>query len=138
MGTSPINCCHRHARVVGLTLIEVLIALAIIGIAMTAIIKATTQNIRSTAYLQNKTIAMWVGSQVLNEARAGILKLPDAPDKRKQMTTMLGQDWYWQANQEATPNKRIYKITVSVFAHENENEEETPLIRLESYVYHAE
>ncbi len=74
METLRDNCCpsQRFQACVGLTLIEVLIALAIVGIAMTAIIKATSQNIRSTAYLQNKLIAMWVGQQVSNEMLAGI------------------------------------------------------------------
>lgn len=134
MGMSPKLPCHSQAEQ-GLTLIEVLIALAIIGIAMTAIIQATTQTIRHTAYLQNKTIALWVGERVLNEARLDLITLPDAPDKRKQMLTMLGQDWYWQAGQEVTANKRIYKITVDVFT---QKDEKTPVISLESYRYHAD
>ncbi|EKD71211.1 MAG: hypothetical protein ACD_46C00245G0002 [uncultured bacterium] len=118
----------------GLTLIEVLIALAIVAIAMTAIIKATTQNIRATTYLQNKTIAMWVGQQILNEARANIIALPRSPDMLKEKTTMLGRDWYWQADSSSTPNKRIKKISVRVYTHDAE-ENETPLIALESYTY---
>lgn len=135
MGISPGYCCPRRNSC-GLTLIEVLIALAIVAIAMTAVIKATSQTIRSTTYLQNKTIAMWVSSQVINEARVGVLRLPFAPDKLKQHTKMLGQDWYWQAQQEATPNKRIAKITVQVFARENDNDEAS-LFKMESFIYHA-
>lgn len=114
----------------GLTLIEVLIALAIVSIAMTAIIKATSQNILGTQYLQNKTIAMWVGEQVLNEARVGILTL--SPDQQMQTTTMLGQDWSWHASQEETPNPRIKKMSVDVFA---PGTEENPLISLDTFVY---
>ena len=98
----------------GLTLIEVLIALAVVAIAFTAIIKATSQNIRSTAYLQDKTIATWVGLQIVNEARVGLLKLPEAPGKLEQETTMLGQGWSWQAYQLPTPNKRIREVQVDV------------------------
>jgi len=119
----------------GLTLIEVLIALAIISIAMTAVIKATTQNIRETDYLQQKTMAMWVGQNVLNEVRAGVLVLPDGASSLKQETVLLGRPWYWQAFKETTPNKRISKIEVKVFNHEEEQEEATPLIRLETYLY---
>lgn len=130
-------CLNPSAkRQLGLTLIEVLIALAILGIAMTAVIKATSQNIRSTSYLQNKTIAMWVGQEVLNEARVGIEKLPNGSDSLKQSRMMLGKEWYFSGSQEETPNQHIKKIKVNVFA--DENEESTPLIRLESYVYHAE
>jgi general secretion pathway protein I len=120
----------------GLTLIEVLIALAIIGIALTAVIKATSQNIRSTSYLETKTSAMWVGQQVINEARANLLKMGSSTDNQKLTTEMLGREWYWHVAQEETPNNRIKKITVKVFA--NEDEQESPVVTLESYVYHEE
>lgn len=119
----------------GLTLIEVLIALAIISIALTAVIKAASQNIRATHYLQNKTIAMWVGIQAINEIRAGVLKLPTTQDKLEATTYMLGQHWYWQVGQEETPNKRIKKIAVDVYERENMTDEDTPIISLESYLY---
>ena len=119
----------------GFTLIEVLIALAIVSIAMTAIIKAATQNIRGTNYLQDKTIALWVGQQVLNEARVGLLTLPENSNKQNEKTMMLGQDWYWQAVQEETPNSHIQKITVTVFKREDDT---VPLINLESYLSHEE
>src|SRR5579885_34494 len=120
----------------GLTLIEVLIALAIIGIALTAVIKATSQNIRSTSYLETKTSAMWVGQQVINEARANLLKMGSSTDNQKLTTEMLGREWYWHVAQEETTNNRIKKITVKVFA--NEDEQESPVVTLESYVYHEE
>jgi hypothetical protein len=47
----------------------------------------------------------------------------------------LGRDWYWQIGQEDTPNKQIKKIVVDVFAKEIEEDEQSPLINLESYVY---
>jgi general secretion pathway protein I len=119
-------------RIEGLTLIEVLIALAIIGIALTAIIKAVSQSIRATTYLQEKTIALWVGEQVLNEARVGILSL-DESDQTKHKIMMLTKNWYWQANQISTPNLHIKKIEVKVFT--NVDEDAKPLISLESYVY---
>lgn len=116
----------------GFTLIEVLIALAITAIAVTAVIKATSQNIRSTGYLQNKTIAMWVGEDVINRARLGLITLSDEEGEEKESMNMLGQTFYWQGKQEQTPNKRIYQLNVKVFANENE---ESPLINLTGYRY---
>jgi general secretion pathway protein I len=132
MVTSPINFFPKQTA--GLTLIEVLIALAIVSIAMTAIIKAVSQNIRSTHYLQNKTIAMYVGQQVLNEARVGILEAPLEGEKLTEKTEMFGADWYWQAEEKNTPNQRIKKMTVSVYGHPIENDE-TPIISMDGYVY---
>jgi len=114
----------------GLTLIEVLIALAIISIAMTAVIKAVSQNIRTTAYLEEKTIAMWVAQEHLNEARIGILKLPDAPDEWVQTIDYLGQKWTVHGSQERSSNARIQKLKFSVFQGEAES---NPIVTLEGY-----
>ncbi|MFZ2314125.1 MAG: type II secretion system minor pseudopilin GspI [Gammaproteobacteria bacterium] len=129
-GNDSLRSSQAMRTTCGLTLIEVLIALAIVSIAMTAIIKATSQNILGTRYLQDKTIAMWVGEQVLNEARVGVLTLSE--DQQTQTTTMLGQDWPWRAAQETTPNSRIKKMSVDVFA---PGTEENPIISLDTFVY---
>jgi general secretion pathway protein I len=124
-------------RMTGLTLIEVLIALAIISIALTAAIKAASQNIRGTTYLQDKTIALWTGQEVMNEVRLGILKLPEDSDGESGSLNMLGRDWFWRAADEATANARIRKLRVRVYASEPQDEDTLPLIDLDGYRYHA-
>jgi general secretion pathway protein I len=118
----------------GLTLIEVLIALAIVGIAMLAVIKAVSQNIRATQHLQQKSIALWLGQSVLNEARAGVFAANRSSGSQSK-TTMLGQTWYWQLATEETPNPRITKLKVQVFTSESDQEQESPILTLESYRY---
>jgi general secretion pathway protein I len=120
----------------GLTLIEVLIALAIVSIAMTAVIKAASQNIKSTAYLQKKTMALWVAEEVINETRAHRLNLGASSGHQRLSTEMLGKDWYWQTNEEATANPRIKKLIVSVYDNERDKEDAAAIITLEGYVYH--
>ncbi len=115
----------------GLTLIEVLIALAILSIALTAIIHSTSQNIKSTVYLQNKMIAVWVGTEVMNEIRAGVLKPVDG--RLTQETEMLGQTWSWQATLNPTPNPKIKEIHVEVLQPPNDKK----LVQLMSYIYVA-
>lgn len=119
-----------YNKTIGLTLIEVLIALSIVSIAMTAIIYAASQQIRTMQYLQNKSIANWVGQQVFNEVRAGIFNFPS--DER-QKTVVLDQEWYWQINKEDTANYRIKKITVAVYANQSPNAQ--ALANLEGYIY---
>lgn len=119
--------------VIGLTLIEVLIALAIIGIALTAIIKASSQTIRGTTYLQQKMIALWEAEQVMNAARIGVLSLPKAPDYLERSTQILGETWYYRADQRPTRNARIKQLTVQLF--QREIDEGEPVMTLESYVY---
>lgn len=123
-------------RCSGLSLIEVLIALAIISIAMVAVIKANVQNIQANNYLQDKTIATWVGQKILNQSRIGEIILP-TNDELNESTEFLGRKWFWQAKREDTANSRIKKISIKVFAHENH--ESTPaLANLETYVYEKE
>ena len=120
---------------IGLTLIEVLIALAIISISVMAVIKAASQNISSTHYLQNKTIAMWLAQQVMNEARAGLIQRASS-DNQKLTTEMLGQEWYWKIDENETANQKIKMLTVKVFTDETSKDEARPIISLDSYVYH--
>lgn len=111
----------------GFTLIEVLIALAILSIALTAIIKSTSQNIKNTLYLQNKTIANWVGAEIVAEIESGLLTVQDnLTDK----TEMLGQKWTWEASIKPTPNKKIKELNVTVSLKSN-----AKLIELTDYLY---
>ncbi len=120
----------------GLTLIEVLVALAIIAIALTAIIKSTSENIRGTAYLQDKTIAMYVAEQVLNEKRLGLL--PQITSTMNNQTEMLGKTWYWQVEENTTNNPRIKKETVKVFRHSPDSDDASSIVTMEGFVYAKE
>ena len=115
----------------GMTLIEVLVALAILAIAVTAIIKATSQNIKDNIYLQNKITANWVATQVINEARANVLSRPNATGQFEDETLMLNRTWHWQADITDTKNLHVKKIQVTVSL---PNSEKT-LADLESYFY---
>jgi general secretion pathway protein I len=110
----------------GFTLIEILIALVILSIALTAIIKATSQNIKDTFYIQQKTIATWVGLNAINEARLQLTKLPIEEEKQA-----LGAMWLVKGDLVETPNPRIKEIHVSVFR----KNDEAQLIELQSYLY---
>ncbi len=112
----------------GFTLIEVLVALLILSIALTAIIRSTSQNIKDTLYIQKKTIALWVGNQVINEVQAGLRKPPAAPDSLKDSSRMLNENWSWKVSLQPTPNPRIQEIDVTVYQH-------NPLIHLVGYLY---
>jgi general secretion pathway protein I len=127
----------KQQRHDGLTLIEVLIALAIVGIAMLAVIKAVSQNIRATHYLQQKTVALWVAQSILNEAKAGVLAV-DHSSGNQATTHALGQDWHWQLFSETTPNPHIFKLMIKVFATESDQEADSAILTLEGYQYNQE
>lgn len=122
---------HFRQNEQGLTLIEVLIALAILSIALTAIVQSASQNIRHTLYLQNRTIATWIGSAAMNTIRAGLIQVPAAPDHLSENNKTFGQSWTWTAAMKATPNPRIKQVVVEVF-HQPDDKR---YAHLESYVY---
>lgn len=115
----------------GLTLLEVLVALVILAVALTAIIKATTENIRATAYLQEKTQASWVGLKVLNQARLSLIQLPEAPEHRSYHETLLNQTFECQAHRTQTRNPHIQEIGVTVFHPPNSE----AIVELTGYLY---
>ena len=117
----------------GFTLIEVLVALVILSIALTAIVKATGQNIRNTHYLQNKNIAAWIATETLNEARAGVIELTDANAEYEQEKNVLGQAWKIKAYSKSTPNPHIQELHVEVYR----QADDTRLAALMSYRYAA-
>ncbi len=115
----------------GFTLIEVLVALAILSIALTAIIKATAQNVKDSVYLQNKAIANWVGTEIVNEMRAGIIKPPLQPDTLDVKTNILGQNWVSKAYYIQSPNPHIRELHVDIFPRMNSKK----MMQLTSYMY---
>lgn len=115
----------------GFTLIEVLIALAILSIALITIIRVTGQNIRDNVYLQTKTIATWVGLNVINQVRVGQLKLPEGLDGLDGEMGMLNHKWSWKGNLTPTPNVHIKEIKIVVF----EEPSHEKITELNSYLY---
>lgn len=62
--------CRSSER--GFTLLEVLVALTILGIALAALVKSGADHARNTVYLQERTMAHWAGQNLLAEYEAGM------------------------------------------------------------------
>ena len=97
----------------GFTLIEVLLALAIIAIALTALLKATSQDIEHTARIKEKTIAHWVGMQGVTAIQLGLVPI-NLNQEITEVTTLLGERWYWRAALSPTALKNTQQITITV------------------------
>ena len=63
-------------RARGFTLVEVMVALAIVAIALPALLMALYQQIDDTAYLRDKTLAYMVAENKLAEIRLVIGSVP--------------------------------------------------------------
>ena len=99
--------CHN-----GFTLLEVLVALAVLAIGLGAIIKVASQSTANITELRERTIASWVAANKINE----LLLAMDAPavGNQKGMSEMAGQQWRWQVKVSDTPDRDMRRLDVSV------------------------
>ena len=96
----------------GFTLIEVIVALVVIGLGMLGVIQAVSQTAGNSSYLRDKTIAHWVGMNRLTEIR--LQKTAPAVDKTSDEVEMAGRRWKWTMNVTQTPVATIRRIDISV------------------------
>lgn len=105
-------------RVAGFTLLEVLVALAVLAIAMGAIINAATRSIASTAYLRDQTFASWVA---LNQVNQRLLDSEPWPEEgsRDGSVELANRVWRWQVRFAKTGDPDLRRIEVTVRVTEN-------------------
>ncbi len=96
----------------GFTLLEVLVAMAILATAMGAIIQAVGHSANQLGYLRNQTFASWVA---LNEINRVLLE-----QEWPEVTTLNGttematQEWQWEMEISATSDEDLRRLDVTV------------------------
>ena len=106
---------HTSGKTIkGFTLIEVMVALAVLAIGMTAALHATSQAGHAGSYLKQKTIAHWVASN--KAAELAIDKEWLNPGTTTGTETMANQTWQWETKVQntAVPELRLVTIRVSL------------------------
>jgi general secretion pathway protein I len=96
----------------GFTLIEVLAALVIVALGMMAAIQAVTQSARNGTYLREKTLAHWIGMNVVTERR-----LQGSPPDVAESTGRVefaGQQWQWGMKVTQTQVASLRRMDVAV------------------------
>ena len=96
----------------GFTLVEILVALAIVAIALTAGMRALTQATDSAAALKARTLALWIAQDRL--AAAQIATPWPALGSYKGDAQQAGNTFVWQASVTTTPNPAFRKIEIVV------------------------
>jgi general secretion pathway protein I len=105
---------RRNKSVFGFTLIELVVALAVLAIGMTAVLHASSQAGYAGAFLKQKTVAHWVASNQAAELSIN-RQWPD-PGVITGTETMAEQTWRWEAEVQSTavPELRLVTIRVSL------------------------
>ena len=98
----------------GFTLIEVLVALAIIAIALMSALRAAGQGTNNVGELRSRLLAGWVAENLLAEHRARRDWLPLG--MQRGTGRQGGMDFAWREEVIATPNPSFRRVDVRVFA----------------------
>ncbi len=96
----------------GFTLIEVLVALAVVAIGMAAVLSTLTSSASTVIYMRDKTLASWVALNHIAEQRL----LPQIPQLGKSDGDVdyAGQKWHWHQEVVETAVKGMVRMDVRV------------------------
>lgn len=104
----------RCGRRTGFTLIEVLVALAIVAIALLAALRAAGMGTNAVGELRSRLLAGWVAENRLAEHRARGDWLPLGTQHGRERQG--GVEFGWREEVIATPNPAFRRVDVFVFA----------------------
>ena len=105
----------------GFTLLEVLIALAVLALSMGAVIKATSDYTGNQAYLRDRTLAMWVARNVLVRFQVEGEWL--SVGERKGTEEMGNQEWRWMTRISQTEEAELRRLDVEVYPVDSDDDE---------------
>jgi general secretion pathway protein I len=96
----------------GFTLIEVLVALAVLAIALAAVMRAMAQAVDTTVSLREHAVALWVAQNRLTEHQ--MRQDWPAANTINGETEMGGEKWYWREQVSTTPEPKMRRVEITV------------------------
>jgi general secretion pathway protein I len=118
--TQPLRARQRTAapsrtRARGFTLVEVLVALIVVAIGLSALMVAVSGTARTSGYLRDKTIAQWVAINRLSEVRLNsnnkFAKNTDTGE-----LTVAGRSWHYDTQYFNTSIATMQRIVVRSYS----------------------
>ncbi|WP_051206171.1 type II secretion system minor pseudopilin GspI [Oceanospirillum maris] len=107
---------ERLATQKGFTLLEVMIALAILAIASAGLLTASSGYLRQSAQLEQNVVANWAAQNWINELRlVGVA--PEIGEGRVE-AQLAGRRFLLTSDVKATDSPFLVRVDIKVFAHE--------------------
>lgn len=113
------NLAHRES---GFALIEILVALAIVGIALPALMLRMQSIANTTEFIESRSVAYWVAENKMQEFIADQYLTKSVSKIRKDQDTLEydNQEWHWSVIVEeldlgdALGSKKMFRIVIDV------------------------
>jgi general secretion pathway protein I len=109
-----VRTASKLRRRRGFTLVEVLVALMIVAIGLSALLVAVSGTARTSGYLRDKTLAQWIALNRLTEVRL------NSNNKFAQNTdtaevTFAGRTWHYDTRYFDTSISTMKRVVVRVY-----------------------
>ncbi|MGR4989756.1 type II secretion system minor pseudopilin GspI [Vibrio rotiferianus] len=121
---SLIGIAPQRAR--GMTLLEVLVALAIFATAAISVIRSVSQHINTVSYLEEKMFA----AMVVDNQMANVMLDSSALKAKNGTEELAGRTWYWKVTPVSTTQPLLKAFDVSVAV----EKKASPIVTVRSYV----
>ncbi len=114
----------------GMTLLEVIVALAVFSVAAISITKSLGEQIANLPILEERTLAQWVASNQMVDARLE----NDFPElgKKEGQLELAGKEWYWRKEVVKTTDDTFRLIRISV---SDDSRYDRIIAQVSSYVF---
>ena len=112
MSASALHRSHHRKRSCGFTLIEVMVALAVLAIALAAVIEGVTAHVANATYLRDRTLAHWVAMNRAAELQLGS-EWP-SPGTTKGAALLADHEWFWTVIVYQTGDTHVRRADIEV------------------------
>jgi general secretion pathway protein I len=105
----------------GFTLIEVMVALAVVGLALPALLFQVMGNVDNEVYLRDKALAQWVAENRLAETRLmRIMGQRVLSGSASGTEEMAGRSWQWRVESQPTSVDGMRRLEIQVSPRDGE------------------
>jgi general secretion pathway protein I len=105
---------HPLRRDRGFTLVEVLVALMVVAMGLTALMVAVSGTARTSGYLRDKTLAQWMALNRLSEVRLNLNKFGQNTDTGE--LKFANRTWHYDTRYYDTSIATMKRVVVRVYA----------------------